>query len=217
MQELFNLAIHPLNLIYSFLLALVMLYWLSVIFGALDMSAFDFDLDVDVDVDPSVEVDPSVDLGAGWFAGAMHFLHFDRLPFMLIMSFVIVSAWSMSVLSNHYWGNYSGAFALAMTGPIILASFMVAKVLSYPFIPLFAAVNQAAEPVAYIGRECRIKLPPVENKFGTASVEHSGDQLLVNIKTLKPNQLLKPGQSALIISQTDDHRYWLVEPLEPDK
>lgn len=211
MQELFNLAIHPLNIIYSFLLALVMLYWLSVIFGALDMGS------LDLEVDPSVDLDTDLDIGGSWLAGAMHFLHFDRLPFMLIMSFVIVSAWSMSVLSNHYWGNYSGAFALAMTGPIILASFVVAKLFSYPFIPLFAAVNQAAEPVAYIGRECRIKLPPVENKFGTASVQHRGDQLLINIKSLNPNQHLKPGQSALIISQTDDHRYWLVEPLEPDK
>lgn len=210
MQELFNLAIHPVNMTYSFLLALVILYWLSIIFGALDIGAFDVDVDVDTDLDADLNI-------GGWLASAMHFLHLDRLPFMLIMSFVIVSAWSMSILSNHYWGNYSGTFALAMTGPILFTSFIVAKVFSYPFIPLFAAVNQAVEPVEYIGQECRIKLPPVDDKFGTASVDHSGDQLLINIKTLNPNQHLKAGQSALVISQTDDHRYWLVEPLEPDK
>lgn len=213
MQELFNLAIHPLNIAYSFLLAFVMLYWVSVIIGALDMGVFDFDFDADADID----ADADVGLGTGWFAGALHFLHFDRLPFMLVMSFVIISAWCMSLLTNHYWGNYSGIYSLAMSGPILLASFMVAKVVTYPLIPLFAAVNQEVKPVDYIGRECRIKLPPIDNKFGTASVAYSGDQLLVNIKSLKPHQHLKPGQTARIVSQTDDHRYWLVEPLEPDK
>ncbi len=212
MQELLQLALHPLNIVYSVLLAFVVLYWLSVIIGAVDMSALDFDLDIDADLDVDVDADADISVG-GWFAAVFHFFNFDRLPFMLIMSVVVLSAWTMSVLSNHYWGNYSLPFALAMTAPIILVAFILAKFLTYPLIPLFAAMNQPAEPVNFFGMNCKVKLPPTGEKFGQAGAYHEGDELLVNIKSA---YALRAGQQVVIVGQTDDQRYWLVEPLEPD-
>jgi uncharacterized membrane protein (DUF485 family) len=185
---------------------LVVLYWLSVVFGAIDMSAFDFDLDVDVDTD----VDTDISVG-GWFASAFHFFHFDRVPFMLIMSLVILSAWTMTVLTNHYWGNYSVAYGLALAAPVLLIAFFLAKILSYPLIPVFARMNTAAVPVEYIGMQCRVKLPPYGKNFGQGGVYHDGDELLVNIKSNHP---LKAGEETVIIGRTEDQRYWLVEPLD---
>ena len=127
MQELFQVAVHPLNLVYTVLVALVVLYWLSVILGAIDISAFDFDLDTDLDVDVDADVDTDISVD-GWLATALHFFHFDRLPFMLVMSLVILSAWSMTVLTNHYWGNYSVAFGLALAAPILLVAFLLGRV-----------------------------------------------------------------------------------------
>lgn len=208
MQELFQVALHPLNLFYTVLVALVILYWLSVILGAVDISAFDFDIDADVDVDADVDTDISV---GGWLANALHFFHFDRLPFMLVMSLVIVSAWTMSVLSNHYWGNYSITFGLAMIAPVLLASFIIAKILSYPLIPIFAKINTSVAPVEYIGLTCRVKLPPATNRFGQGGVYHDGGELLVNIKS---EHQLRAGQETIIIGRTEDQRYWLVQPLD---
>ncbi|WP_367388618.1 hypothetical protein [Lewinella sp. LCG006] len=208
MQELFQVAVHPLNLFYTVLMLLVVLYWLSVILGAIDMSAFDFDLDTDLDVDADADTDFSA---GGWLATALHFFHFDRVPFMLVMSLVILSAWTMTVLTNHYWGNYSTAFGLALIAPILLIAFFVAKMLSYPLIPLFARMNTAAAPVEYVGMQCRVKLPPYGNNFGQGGVYHDGDELLVNIKSNHP---LKAGEETVIIGRTEDQRYWLVEPLD---
>jgi len=210
MQELFQVAVHPLNLVYTVLVALVVLYWLSVILGAIDISAFDFDLDTDLDVDVDADVDTDISV-VGWLATALHFFHFDRLPFMLVMSLVILSAWSMTVLTNHYWGNYSVAFGLALAAPILLVAFLLAKILSYPLIPLFARMNTAAVPVEYVGMQCRVKLPPYGKNFGQGGVYHDGDELLVNIKSNHP---LKAGEETVIIGRTEDQRYWLVEPLD---
>ncbi|MEL6970499.1 MAG: hypothetical protein AAFO02_10025 [Bacteroidota bacterium] len=212
MHELLQLALHPFNLVYSILLALIVLYWISVILGAVDMSALDFDFDADVDLDVDVDADTDISVG-GWFTAVFHFFHFDRVPFMLIMSIVVLSAWTLSIISNQYWGNYSLGFALAMTAPIILSSFMAAKILTYPLIPLFSAMNQAVAPVEYIGLNCKVKLPPADQKFGQAGVYHQGDELLVNIKS---QHELRAGQEAVIVGRTEDKRYWLVEPLEPD-
>ncbi|WP_020538635.1 OB-fold-containig protein [Lewinella cohaerens] len=210
MQELFQVAVHPLNLVYTVLMALVVLYWLSVILGAIDISAFDFDFDADLDVDVDVDVDADFSLD-GLFASALHFFHFDRVPFMLIMSLVVLSAWSMTVLTNHYWGNYSAAYGLALAAPILLIAFLLAKILSYPLIPLFARMNTAAAPVEYVGMQCRVKLPPYGKNFGQGGVYHDGDELLVNIKS---THSLKAGEETVIIGRTEDKRYWLVEPLD---
>lgn len=39
------------NLVLSLLLALTMLYWLMVLFGAVGLDSLDFDLDLDTDID----------------------------------------------------------------------------------------------------------------------------------------------------------------------
>ncbi|MEM1214962.1 MAG: hypothetical protein AAGJ82_04720 [Bacteroidota bacterium] len=210
MQDLLHAALHALNLPYTFLLGVVFVYWLSVLFGAIDLGSFDVDVDMDLDAEADVSI-------GGWFAGALQFFHLDRLPFMLIMSLVILAGWGMTVLSNHYWGDYRLGFALAMAAPILLTAFMVAKVLSYPLLPVFAATNQEAKPVEYIGKVARIKLRPTDTHFGQAGVDNDGDQLLINIKSTVPTGVLSVGQDVLIIGQTQDKRYWLVRPLAPNE
>ena len=61
MKELFNAAISSPNIIPTALLGLVLLYWLTVVIGALDFDALDFDVDTDIDT----EVDAGVGAGVG--------------------------------------------------------------------------------------------------------------------------------------------------------
>lgn len=207
MQELLQAALHPYNILYTGLLGIVLIYWLTVIVGAMEMDAIDMNWDADADAG-------HIDTDHGWFVGALHFFHFDRLPFMVVMSLVVVAGWALSILTNHYWGAYTSTFALVMAGPILLAALIIAKVISYPLLPLFAATNTAVADVEYIGRVCRVKLPPEGDKFGQAGVAHSGDELLIHIKAARDGTALHVGQQARIVSLTDDQRYWLVEPLE---
>ena len=106
MQELLQAALAPYNIVHTLLLTVVLFYWLGIIFGALDISAFDIDVDAGVDMDVDADVDAGADgNGVGWFAGALHFFNFGKLPFMLIMSFVIFFAWAISILAHHYIGH----------------------------------------------------------------------------------------------------------------
>lgn len=64
------------------LLLVVMLYWVSVFMGLLDMGFFDVDLDVDMDVDVDVDVDIDVDVDVnvevigGGLVGILYFFNF---------------------------------------------------------------------------------------------------------------------------------------------
>lgn len=206
MYLLMEAASHPLNVVYTVLLGVMLLYWLSVVLGAVSMDA----LEVEVDLDADADLNADGEIGAGgWLASALHFFHFGKVPTMFIMTIVILTAWSLNVLNNHYWGNYQVGYALAMTAPILLVSFLVAKLVSYPFIPIFTSLNQPAKPVEYVGLHCRVKLPPSGKQFGQGGVFHDGDELLVNIKS---EYALKAGDETVIIGQTEDGRYWLVEP-----
>lgn len=223
MQELWNAALSAVNLPYTFLLGLVLLYWISVILGALDLSALDFDVDADVDVDMDVDldmdvdadVDSDLDAGGGWFATALNFFNFGKVPFMIIMTVVIVSSWAMAVVSNHYWGNYDWLFALAMVGPILFVSLLLAKFLTAPLVPLFEQINKASKPIDYVGLNCRLLLPADHEKFGQAEVTIDGDSLLIHVKTAQPGLRLQTGDRAVVIGKTPDKQFYLVSHLDP--
>ncbi len=218
MQDLLNAAFAPVNIGYTILMMIVLLYWLSVILGAIDLDAFDLDLDADVDVDADVDLDADVDAEAGSIGGAiagvLAFLNFGRVPFMLIMSVVILTAWSLAILTNHYYGNYTWGVALVAFLPIMLVSFIVAKIVSTPFVPLFARFNQVVKEIDYIGHPCRLRLPASADKFGQAEVNIDGDNLLINVKTAEGEDGLASGEEALVIGQTADKRYYLVRRLD---
>ena len=57
MTELIQTAFSPINLLFTILLMLVILYWLSIIIGALDIGSFDLDFDFDADVDVDLDAD----------------------------------------------------------------------------------------------------------------------------------------------------------------
>ena len=77
MGELFELSVSGANLPFTIMLGLVILYWVGVILGALDIELFDFDLDLDGDADIDVDADAGavggggIARGAGGFAGSI--------------------------------------------------------------------------------------------------------------------------------------------------
>jgi len=211
MQELLNAALAGVNLPYTMLLGLVILYWLSVVLGAFDLSALDFDLDAEVDTDIDLDADTG-DIG-GWFAGALHFFNFGRVPFMLIMTVVVLAAWSMAILGNHYIGNYQIGFALATAIPIVFIGLILAKWLTNPLVPLFEQMNKEAKPMDYIGQACQLILPATHEQMGQAKVTVEDNELLIYVKTAAPGLNLPAGAEAVVIRRAKDESHYLINKL----
>lgn len=215
MEALWQAAFSPENVVYTILLGVVLLYWLSVFLGAIDLGAldldFDIDAEVDMDVDADLDVDSEVGTSAGWLAGALHFFNFGKLPFMVLLSFVVVPAWIASIGLNEYFNPGAWWFPVAMILPILFVSLLIGKILSTPFVPLFAKMNTAAESVDYIGRLCKLRMGASASKFGQAEVAIDGDVLLIEVKTESDDRPLARGDTARIIGKTEDQRYFLVQ------
>ena len=215
MEALWQAAFSAENVVYTLLLGVVILYWLSVFLGAIDLGSldldFDFDAEVDMDVDADLEIESEVGTSAGWLAGALHFFNFGKLPFMVLLSFVVVPAWIISIGLNEYFNPGAWWFPVAMIILILFVSLIIGKLLSTPFVPLFAKMNTAAEPIDYIGRLCKLRMGASASKFGQAEVDIDGDVLLIEVKTESDDTPLTRGEMARIIGKTEDQRYFLVQ------
>jgi len=222
MIELLQAAISPVNVIYTVLLMIILIYWVSIILGVMDTSSFDidFDLDVDVDLDVDLDVDMDADVDAdgdvgsgGWFAGALHFFNFGKLPFMVIMSFVILIQWAVALLVNDNFGHGSIVFALVAALPILFVSLSATKIITTPLIPFFAKLNTAEEPVNYIGKTGTLILPPTRDKAGQAEIIEGGNPLIISVKIPENEVIPKKGEQIVVISEADNKRYFIVTAL----
>ena len=212
MTELFQAALSAENIIYTLLLVLVLIYWLSVIAGGLDMNAFDVDLEMDADLD--VEVDADVD-GAegttGWLAGALHFFNFGKMPTMIILSFVILFAWMINVLLNHYYGGGSLVFALVFLLPNLFISLFLTKIITTPLIPIFQQLNTPEEDIDFVGMLCKLTVTANQSKKGQAEVIHKNSSILIYVKVDKDDvNEIKKGEEALILRPSKDASYFLI-------
>ncbi|NRA50741.1 MAG: DUF1449 family protein [Phaeodactylibacter sp.] len=216
MQDLLNAAMAGVNLPFTVLLGLVILYWISVILGAVDLSAFDFDFDGDVDMDIDADVDTDADVGSmsGWFAGALHFFNFGRVPFMLVITATVLTSWVLAILGNHYLGDYSLGYALATFLPILFIGLLVAKLITTPFVPLFEQISKEAKPLDYIGEVCELVLPASFNQIGQARVQSEDDELLIYVKTATPDLSLPTGAKAIVTKASKDGSHYLIRNFE---
>lgn len=221
-MELFTAAISPSNLALTSLLGLVMLYWLSVILGALDMDSldidFDVDADIDVDVDVDVDVDADIDAGAagpGLLLSFLQFFNFGRIPFMMLISFLLLTMWSISVWTNHEGSllNPENNFALAALYfvPNLIISLFITKAITAPLVPVFANLDSSSKPFVYEGRTGRLTLP--------ASAENSGQMRLfvedsvINLRVRALDQELKRGDEVLVIEYLPESGDYLVQKI----
>ena len=213
MNELIQIAFSPVNLVYTFLLILVVMYWMLIIIGAISFEAFDvdFDLDADVDLDMDVDMDSG---GAGNFAGALHFFNFGKLPFMVIISFLILFSWAISVLVNYYAGDGSILFALALVFPNLFVGLCLTKVITTPLVPVFEKMEAGIEAVDYVGMTCKLVLPPSISQMGQAEVLIDNSPLLVNVKVESESiGEFEKGAEAVILRKEKNKPYYIISSL----
>ncbi|MDN5200129.1 DUF1449 family protein [Fulvivirgaceae bacterium BMA10] len=223
MKELFDAAISAPNVIPTALLIFLLIYWLSVFLGALDISSFDVDVDtdVDLDVDADLDIDADADLdtdvgsgsGGASFNSVLAFFNIGKIPLMIFMSFLILPMWAISILLNDFFGNESFILGLIFLIPNFVVSLFIAKFITMPFMKLFANDEMGDADNSLIGKICIANSEITESKVGQARIETDGSPILLNIKTQQGTSL-KVGESGLVIDYNHDNNVYLVEPYE---
>ena len=214
MTELLQAAIAPPNLVATGLLVFVLLYWLTVIVGLLDMKTVDLGLEVDDHGHFHHPGDFHHDAaGANWLNGALAFFNLGRIPLMVFLSFVFLPLWVGSILANYYTGNTSWLLGLAFLVPLFIGSLFVAKFLTLPFVKLFTALEKDHDSGAVvIGKVCTVLLAASAEQLGQASVRIDGAPLMLNVRSI--GAPLTKGETALVIDFDTLRKCYLIEPYQ---
>ena len=221
MVELISAAFAPVNVVFTVLLLLTGLYWITVILGVLDINLFDVDV---VDSSPEISMDADADVGLdgmemGIGRSVLHFFYVGEVPTMILVSILVLSLWTFSILGNYYL-NPGGSFLVAT--PIfignLVASAFVMKLFAVPLKRLYVMLNKDYNaPGDVIGRICRVVTTHVANdKMGQAEVPTKGAPILLNVLS-QDEHVFQKGEEAVIVALDDPKGTYLIAPVNLEK
>jgi hypothetical protein len=222
MFEFIYEVFRPVNLPFTALMGMVTFYWLLVLLGALD---FDSEPSLDLGHGHDVHIDGAagahdVDHGAhidahdvGAIKGVLQFLNFGSVPSMIVVSVIVLSMWTISLISNRLFNPGSLLVALGLLLPNLIITAFITKAATTPMKHFFDALNRDYDqhkPV--VGRTCTILTSEVTDKFGQAQIDTSGSPLVINVRTYGEATFAK-GESALIIKEDKENNLFTVAKL----
>lgn len=216
MDQFLEAAFQPLNVPYTILMVVVLIYWLSVIIGVLDFSFLDFDVDadVDIDIDADADIDVDGDAGAGGMSTFLHFFHFGAVPFMIVFTFLVIFMWFGSILTNYYLANDSWYIALGLFPIFLVVGLFLTKFATVPFVKLFAAMDNQND-IEVVGKVCTLMESVDSQHISHAKVtSQDGMVQMVNVRTTHETTSLPTGSKALIVSYDEDKKCYIVESFD---
>ena len=214
-------AFMPVNVVLTVLLILVVLYWLMVIIGALDIDLFDFDIDVDADADVDFDADADVDAdfaGGGFLRGLLEFFYIGEVPVMILFSILILCMWMISMAANQFL-NPAGSMLIAL--PIfagnVFVSVFITKVVFMPFENLIKSFNEDANATrVVIGRICVVTTTQVSDKMGQAEMPSKGAPVLLNV-VAEGEHVFHKGDEAVVTGKNSVNGVYTIAPVDLEK
>jgi hypothetical protein len=179
--------------LFTFLLTVVVLYWLLVLLGTMDLDIGDADADF---------LD-GVGLGG--------------VPVTVTLSVLITVSWFLSLVGGVLTAPLAlGTFVRVLLGigvlfVALLAGLFAARLVALPLRKLYV---DGAEPsrADFVGRECVIRTGRVSGDFGQAEVTAvDGSSAIIQVRQTGEHELTS-GHRALIFEYDLDGEYFWVAP-----
>jgi hypothetical protein len=132
---------------------------------------------------------------------------------MIVVSIMVLSMWTISMISNRYFNPGSVLIALGLLVPNLILTALITKAATTPLKKLFTALNKDFdEHKPVVGRTCTILTSEVTDRFGQAQIDTSGAPLVINVRTYGDASFSK-GESALIIKEDKENNLYTVAKL----
>ena len=159
-----NIASFP-TAIFTFILAICVLYWLLAVFGVVDIDILDLD-GIDADFELGSEVST-----ANALAGVMLKFGLDGVPVTIIISFLSLFGWLASYYSVHYLSPLipTGILYYLFGLLVLIAAFWVAVMITAIIVkllrPFFHKVEQQTVK-RVLGQSAVVRTSKVTDSFG---------------------------------------------------
>ena len=196
MNDLLQTAFATTNLPMTILFGLVVLYWLFVILGFLDLDLFDIDLDLDVDMD----------------AGAVATLFsFGAVPFMLILSLFVFFSWNLTMLGSYYLPISLGWMIYL---PVLFGGFVFTRIISIPLKHFFKKLDDSDQNIRSVEAQVGTMLADNDGvRLSQCRIKTKGAPLLATVKA-RPGQVLTKGQTVIIVEKDENKDFFYAEELD---
>jgi hypothetical protein len=233
MLELLMQAVRLPNLPYTIFLVLILLYWISVIVGVLDVESLDGDLDIETDfeVEPEIETDVEVDAEADLdtevsgkslnTTNLASILNLGAVPLTVWLSFFGITAWMLSTTLNLVIDlitpiNIHNFFRLLFGALIIVpVSGFITRFTVIPLKPVFT-YKKATSNTDFLRETCIITSTKVTPAFGLAERKVDGTPIILNVRADESQGLAK-GDKALIVNYNKEENTFEVAPFNYDE
>lgn len=194
------------TIIFTSLLGLVLLYWLTVIAGALDIDLGSPDHGHDADMTP----------GGHDTHGFLEFLSIGKVPVTITISVFVFLAWMLS-MAGELWlrGLFTtilpnALFSLALFPVVVIPAVMMTAFAVRPFRMLFNLHVEHGEE-GLIGRMVRITSRTADHQFGTATCDNAGPGILLNV-VCRDGVTLKRDDMAVVVEFDATKQLYHVAP-----
>ena len=218
MKELIEISFSPVMAFFTIMCIVMLLYWIAVIIAGLDPDLFsiDFDSDINSNFDHNshdLPDRPESSEGSG-FMKILEFFNFDELPLMFILTIIFFSMWFVGINVNYYLGIENTLLGFLLLIPNFILSLFIVKIFSKPLSYFYKQLNHKGEPeIDFLGRRCVVFSSLDNLKIGQIQLSVNGDPIRLSAKS-NSEQQLHAGQEAVIVSESEDKKYYLIEKFD---
>lgn len=196
-------------IVFTFLLTIVLCYWLMALLGVVDIEMLDVDMDMDVttDFETEVSIDPNAE-GIGGIAGFMLIWGLTGVPVTVVLSLLIVTSWIICyvIVSLLFPLIPLGIIKHIIGVCLLLASFAISIPITAFFIKPFKSffvTHNAVKKDSLIGQECQVKTGKVTATFGQGILEDGQAGMILDIRA-DESLGIKKGDSVILIEYNED-------------
>jgi hypothetical protein len=183
---------------------LVLVYWLMVIIGALDLDLFDFG-----GGDNGLASSES-----GGLSGFLASTGLTGVPSTVALSLPILWGWLFTTLGSELLRQFVTEGVWYIVGGLVLIlvslflAVLVSALLIRPLRRLFPS-DEGMSRSELIGKLCEIRTMQVNEKYGQAEFDDGGAGLLIQVRAREGNGL-KSGDKALIVEYDDQREAFMI-------
>lgn len=208
---LYNVSSFPV-VVYTFLLMIVVFYWVLALIGAVDIELFDADIDVEVGFELDTDLDGHSLSG---ITGFMLKWGLTGIPVTVVISLLIVISWMIcyfmvSVLYPFIpWQALKPLIGIVVLVVSFLLAIPVTAWMIKPFKGIFVT-HSAVKKASLIGKECMVKTGSVSSTFGQAELEDGGAGMILDVRADSALELKKGDLVVLAAYDEADGSYTVV-------
>lgn len=214
MESFFNAAVGYPTAILTATLLLVVGYWLLALVGWVDFDS----TDIDFELQSQADMDPGE---LSTLAGYVVALGLNGVPFSIVVSLLVLIAWTLSCLAGQWllpWVPTIPLHFLAGTAVLIVSAGLAVVITAQLIRPLrgLFVTQMAIGNATLVGQTCRILSQVVNRRLGYAEVAQRGASLQIRVWADIPNELKKGAMADILEYDEAAGRYLVQIARDPD-